>query len=217
MIDVVDVDDPKNILSPEVHRELHQSELVDIISGNIRKQYEHLENLGQNYLQMFENELRDGDKVQILSDLVVYVNKNYLSIVDLDNLDGDTERILTAGQYIYSLICVDSYASLIPALMELVGVSSVDDFDRLINTIYIDNPGKFKTDFLSTIQMTIEQLLKLQKITPDVKNDPQYQKLLGKFYYYQELVEFGDCEMFLQNFIRPVISKYSSDFIWKLL
>lgn len=217
MIDVVDVDDPKNILSPEVHQELHQNELVGIISGNIRKQYEHLENLGQNYLQMFENELRDGDKVQILSDLVAYVNKNYLSIVDLDNLDGDTERLLTAGSYIYSLICVDSYASLIPALMELVGVTSIDDFDRLINTIYIDNPGKFKTDFLSTIQMTIEQLLKLQKITPDVKNDQQYQKILGKFYYYQELIDFGDCEMFLQNFIRPVISKYSTDFIWKLL
>jgi len=217
MIDVVDVDDPKNILSPEVHQELHQNELVGIISGNIRKQYEHLENLGQNYLQMFENELGDGDKVQILSDLVAYVNKNYLSIVDLDNLDGDTERLLTAGSYIYSLICVDSYASLIPALMELVGVTSIDDFDRLINTIYIDNPGKFKTDFLSTIQMTIEQLLKLQKITPDVKNDQQYQKILGKFYYYQELIDFGDCEMFLQNFIRPVISKYSTDFIWKLL
>ncbi len=217
MIDVVDVDDPKNILSPEVHQELHQNELVGIISGNIRKQYEHLESLGQNYLQMFENELGDGDKVQILSDLVAYVNKNYLSIVDLDNLDGDTERLLTAGSYIYSLICVDSYASLIPALMELVGVTSVDDFDRLINTIYIDNPGKFKTDFLSTIQMTIEQLLKLQKITPDVKNDQQYQKILGKFYYYQELIDFGDCEMFLQNFIRPVISKYSTDFIWKLL
>ena len=217
MIDVVDVDDPKNILSPEVHQELHQNELVGIISGNIRKQYEHLESLGQNYLQMFENELGDGDKVQILSDLVAYVNKNYLSIVDLDNLDEDTERLLTAGSYIYSLICVDSYASLIPALMELVGVTSVDDFDRLINTIYIDNPGKFKTDFLSTIQMTIEQLLKLQKITPDVKNDQQYQKILGKFYYYQELIDFGDCEMFLQNFIRPVISKYSTDFIWKLL
>ena len=217
MIDVVDVDDPKNILSSEVHQELHQKELVDIVNQNIKKQYERFENLGQNYLQMFENELRHDDKVQILSDLSTYVNKNYLSIVDLDNLDGDSERLVTAGSYIYSLICVDSYASLIPALMELVGVSTIEDFDTLINTTYINNPGKFKTDFLSTIQITIEQLLKLQKITPDVKTDKQYQKLLGKFYYYQELIEFGDCEMFLQNFIRPVIAKYSSDFIWKLL
>ena len=217
MIDVVDVDDPKNILSSEIHQKLHQNELVSIVASNIKKQYEKLENLGQNYMQMFETDLLDDDKVQILSDLVVYVNRNYLSIVDLDNLDGDTQRMLVAGIYIYSLICVDSYASLIPALMEHVGVTSIEDFDKLINTTYLNNPSKFKTDFLSTIQITIEQLLKLQKITPDVKNDIQYQKLLGKFYYYQELIEFGDCEMFLQNFIRPVISKYSSDFIWKLL
>ena len=101
--------------------------------------------------------------------------------------------------------------------MELVGITSVDDFDKLINTVYLDTPGKFKMDFLSTIQMTIEQLLKLQQITPDVKNDKQYQKLLGKYYYFQEIIEFGDCDSFLHNFIRPIISKYSSDFIWKLL
>ena len=217
MIDTVDVDDPKNILSSEVHQELHQKELVDIVDENIKKQYQKLENLGQDYLRMFEEELRDEDKTRILTDFVVYVDRNYLPIMDLDNLDGDTERLLTAGSYIYSLICVDSYASLIPALMELNGVTSVDDFDKLINTLYLETPGKFKSDFLSTIQMTIEQLLKLQQITPEVKNDPQYQKLLGKFYYYQELVEFGDGDTFLQNFVRPVIAKYSSDFIWKLL
>lgn len=217
MIDLTDVDDPKNILDPVVHQQLHQNELVDIVESNIKKQYQQLENLGQNYLHMFDNELQDGDKYQILSNLVVYVNEHILSLVDLDNLNGDKERTITAGTYIYELICVDTYASLIPALMELVGITSVDDFDKLINTVYLDTPGKFKTDFLSTIQMTIEQLLKLQQITPDVKNDKQYQKLLGKYYYFQEIIEFGDCDSFLHNFIRPIISKYSSDFIWKLL
>ena len=214
---MTDVDDPKNILDPVVHQQLHQNELVDIVESNIKKQYQQLENLGQNYLHMFDNELQDGDKYQILSNLVVYVNEHILSLVDLDNLNGDKERTITAGTYIYELICVDTYASLIPALMELVGITSVDDFDKLINTVYLDTPGKFKTDFLSTIQMTIEQLLKLQQITPDVKNDKQYQKLLGKYYYFQEIIEFGDCDSFLHNFIRPIISKYSSDFIWKLL
>ena len=217
MIDVADVDDPKNILSPEVHQELHQKELVDIVEDNVKKQYEKLENLGQNYLQMFENELRDEDRARILMNLVAYVDKNYLPIVDLDNLDGDTERLLTAGYYIYNLICIDAYASLIPALMELTNVTSVGEFDKFINTVYLETPGKFKENFLATIQITIEQLLKLQKITPEVRDDKNYQKLLGKFYYYQELIEFGDGETFLQNFVRPVISKYSSDFIWKLL
>ena len=100
MIDTIDVDDPKNILNSEVQQELRQKELVDIVEDNVRKQYEKLENLGQDYFGMFDAELRDEDKARILTDLVVYVDRNYLPIVDLDNLDGDTERLLTAGSYI---------------------------------------------------------------------------------------------------------------------
>lgn len=217
MIDILDVDDPKNILSPEVHQELHHDELVRIVEEKIKKQYQHFEDLGQNFLKMFDEELTDGDKCQILNNLVVYVDKNILPIMDLDNLNGDKNRILVAGSYIYDLVCVDMYSALIPALMELIGITSLDEFDNHINNIYLDNLGKFKTDLLSTIQITIEQLLKLQKITPDVQNDKHYQQLLGKYYYYQELIDYGDCETFLNNYVRPVISKYESDFIWKLL
>lgn len=166
---------------------------------------------------MFDLELNELDKIDILSDMISYVNKHLISIVNLDDMNGDRERLLTAGSYIYEFICIDCYSSLIPALMEVLNITSVDDLDGLINLKYLGSPAKFKEDFLSTIQITIEQLKKLEAITPEIKKDKNYQRLLGKYFYYQEIVEYGDTTMFLQNFLRPVINKYSTDFIWKLL
>ena len=216
-MDLIDVDVPENALSPDVHSELRQQELANIVNENVRKQYQQFDNLGQNYLAMFDLELNELDKIDILSDMISYVNKHLISIVNLDDMNGDRERLLTAGSYIYEFICIDCYSSLIPALMEVLNITSVDDLDGLINLKYLGSPAKFKEDFLSTIQITIEQLKKLEAITPEIKKDKNYQRLLGKYFYYQEIVEYGDTTMFLQNFLRPVINKYSTDFIWKLL
>lgn len=216
-MDLNDVDTPENVLSAEIHQELRQKELTGIIEENIKKQYIDHENLGQNFLLSFKSELTEKDKINILTDFVSYTNKNIISIVNLDDLDGDKDRLLLSGSYLYEFVCVDSYASIIPALMEVLGITSIDDLDNIINIKYLNTPVKFKTDLLSTIQITIDQLLKLKNITPDISNDKNYQRLLGKYFYYQELVDYGDTEIFLNNFLRPVINKYSSDFIWKLL
>lgn len=216
-MDLIDVDVPENMLSSEVHGELRIKEFVSIVNDNIKKQYIQLDNLGQNVLATFDNDLRVPDKLNILGDLVAYVNDNLISIVNIDDLDNETDRLLKTGTYVYEFICVDSYSSLIPALMELLGLTSVGEFDELINTKYLNSPAKFKTDFLSTIQITLDQLMKLKSITPVIDSDPHYQRLLGKYFYYQELVEYGDMEMFMNNFVRPVMSKYSGDLIWKLL
>ena len=217
MIEISDVDVPQNMLDSEVHKHLYQNELVAIVQGNIEKQYIDFENLGQNYYSMFRNELEEVDKLNILGDMVSYVNDHLISIVNIDDFDSDKDRLLTSGEYIYEFICIDCYASLIPAFMEYLGITSVDELDGLINVKYLETPAKFKNDFLSVIQMTIEQLLKLQTITPEINKDPNYSRLLGKYYYYQEIIEYGNTQMFLESYLRPVISKYSSDLIWKLL
>lgn len=215
--DYNDVDTPQNLLNPDVHSQLAQDELVYIIEKNIEKQYKQFDNLGQNIITMFTDELQDADKIKIYENLISHIDKAVVSVIDRDDLNGDNERVLIAGKYIYEFICVDNYASLIPALLELLNITSVDEFDHIINTKYTASPGKFKTDYLTVINTTIEQLLKLQNITPNVKFDTNYQQLLGKYYYYQQLIEYTDITLFLQNYIRPVLSKYASDFIWKLL
>lgn len=217
LLDTIDVDTPENMVSPDVHRFLRQNELVNIVQSNIEEQYQKFENLGQNYLQMFTKELEEVDKLNILTDLVHYVNKSLIPIVNIDDMDSDHMILMKSGEYIYEFICIDCYSSLIPALMETLNITSIEEFDNLINVKYLGTPGKFKEDFLNVVQLTIEQLMKLQNITPNIKQDAQYQRLLGKYVYYQEIVEFGDAEMFLHNYLRPVLSKYATDFIWKLL
>ena len=69
---------------------------------------------------------------------------------------------------------------------------------------------------MQTIHITLNQLQKLQTISPIVKNDNNYNKLLGKYLYIEELISLCDIDKFLTNFIRPVISKYISDIVWKL-
>lgn len=101
--------------------------------------------------------------------------------------------------------------------MEKLNITSVSEFDDIINLKYINSPAKFKNDLLDVLRVVIEQLNKLQSITPDVKNDTNYQKLLGKYFYYQEIITYASVEMFLENFVRPILSKYETDLIWKLL
>lgn len=48
-MDLIDVDVPENALSPDVHSELRQQELANIVNENVRKQYQQFDNLGQNY------------------------------------------------------------------------------------------------------------------------------------------------------------------------
>ena len=215
--DFNDVDDPKNILNAEIHQDLLEKEILNIIQNNIKKQYIDYENLGQNYLHLFDESLTNIQKKEILIDLINYVHHQILPIVDYDNLEDNVERILLAGQYIYEFICVDFLASILPALMEKLNITSVSEFDDIINLKYINSPAKFKNDLLDVLRVVIEQLNKLQSITPDVKNDTNYQKLLGKYFYYQEIITYASLEMFLENFVRPILSKYETDLIWKLL
>ena len=216
-MDLNDIDVPENALDSDIHLELRQKELVDIINLNIIKQYKEFENLGQNYLQMFNVDLYATDKERIFTDMLYYINNNFISIADIDNLDTNFERTLVVGNYVYEFICVDCKLSLIPAFLEMMGITTIDEFDQLINLKYLNSPAKFKNDLLQTTQITIDQLIKLQAISPIVKDDPNYQKMLGKYYYYQELIDYGDGEMFLNNYVRPVLNKYHSDIIWKLL
>lgn len=215
--DFNDVDDPKNILNSEIHQDLFEKEILNIIQTNIKKQYIEYENLGQNYLYLFNNELSNNQKKEIFIDLINYVHQHILPIVDYDNIEDNVERILLAGQYIYELICVDFLSSILPALLEKLNITSISEFDDIINLKYLNTPGKFKTDLLDVIRVVIEQLNKLQSITPDVKNDTNYQKLLGKYFYYQEIITYTNTELFLNGFVRPVLSKYETDLIWKLL
>lgn len=216
MIDINDYDVPENALNPEVHEAIAEKELRDQIDENLKKQYQNLDELGINYLNNINNIIDNNSKIFIYDNMLSYIHNNIINIPDIDAIDDDFNRLILISEYVYEFICVDTVNSIIPALMELLNISTVEDFDLIINLKYNESPNKLKEDLLQTIHITLNQLQKLQTISPIVKNDNNYNKLLGKYLYIEELISLCDIDKFLTNFIRPVISKYISDIVWKL-
>lgn len=215
--DINDSDDPRAY--PELYDTTKKYDQLNEIQKSIENQYKNFEFLGENLIKKYENDglINDDDKLRIYSDMIAYIHQYLVNIGDVDALSGDPIRTLGNGEYIYNFICVDQVTSLLPALMENLNITSVNDMDVLINTVYIGNVSKFKTDYQKVITLSIKQLEKLQTINPRVTDDPNYVSLVSKFVYYQELLDFCDTEMLLNNVIRPILSKYESELVWKLL
>jgi hypothetical protein len=218
MFDLTAVDVPQNMVDPEVHAQLAKMEKISALQTIFKDQYQKLDNLGEDLILEFSNELSDDEvRFSIFSEMIKFINENWLTIGDIDNLSEDPDRINIAGEYIYSFICVDNINAILPAFVEIIGCSDISEFDNYINLQYSDNYSKFRADYISIIQTTINQLLKLQSLDENVKRDKKYQKILAKYYYYQELVDYCDVETFLTNYIRPVINKYFSTLLWRLI
>lgn len=217
-LDLNSTDVPANNVDPLVHSSIERSERLNALTNLIKQQYVDLESLGEDLTTTFSEEFSDSlISSNIYLDMVEYVNKHYITIGDIDNLDGEDNRLIIAGEYIYQFICVDNVTAILPAFLETLSVNDIDEFDRIVNSRYLNNIGKLRKDYLNVIQTTISQLLKLQTLDDSVKSDKKYQKLLAKYYYYQELVDYGDCQMFLTNYLRPVVNKYFSTLLWRMI
>lgn len=215
--DINDYDVPQNALSPELHREIIASEQLDAIFNNIKHQYKDLNDLGINYLREFKDLITDEQKSELFTEMLDYIDKNVINIVDIESTYDDMQRQLVIGEYIYEFVCVDLLNSLIPALMESLNITNPEDFDLIINNKYQSNPNIIKSDIAKTINLTLEQLNKLQMLSDVVKTDERYNKLLGKYLFYKDLIEFCDAEKFLEKYLRPLIYKYNSEILWRLI
>ena len=77
--------------------------------------------------------------------------------------------------------------------------------------------SSIKTDFIKTIELTITQLNKLAMINPAAKNDDNYNRLLSKYIFFKETLEYCDPEKIITGYIRPVVNKYISEITWRRL
>lgn len=217
-LDVNDYDVPENVLNPEVHEYLVEKDKASELESLIKSQYINFDSLGNNYLKNSENTLIDiYYKRQILKNMLIYVNDAYLSIVDIDSVDDDSNRLDLIGSYIYEFICVDAPNSLIPSFFELLSINSLEEFDMMFNLKYTQKPNVFKTDFIKTVELTITQLNKLAMINPAAKNDDNYNRLLSKYLFFKETLEYCDPEKIITGYIRPVVNKYISEITWRRL
>jgi len=179
---------------------------------HITNQYIHFNNLGINIIDNIDQSYRSD----ILSNMLDYVNDKYLSIVDFDNAMSIPNKLLEVGNIVYNFICVDGYNTIIPNLLNRLQCDTLDNFDFIIQNKFKGNYTFLKENLVKTINNTIEELLKLQRIDSTVQSDTLYQKLLFKFSYYSELIDFGDTERFANNYIRPLLLKNIDSILWRI-
>lgn len=216
-LDLNDVDVPENVGDDRIQNQLAQIKQNKAIQELIKKQYREYEDLGDDLLMEYQEQLDENGLIMIFRDLIPYVNENIITLGDIDNLDGTPSRLIEGGKFIYTFVCLDQVNSILPTFLESIGCSSIEDLDKKINTSYATNIGRFRNDYLKIVQAMIEEYLKLTEIDQEVVQDKKFRYSLAKLYYFQEIVMHGDMEKFLHNYVRPVVNKYMGTMLWKII
>ena len=210
-IDLNDIDDIKNVaivpLNYVDYLELEANE------GVIIDQYENFNNMGIDLITNIDKTFISDIYLNMLD----YVNDNYMSIVDLDGSIILPQKLLETGNFVYNFICVDCYNTIIPNFLNYANCNSLESFDSLIQNKFRGDYSLVKANLVKIIKNIVDELLKLQRIDASVQTDVMYQKLLFKFSYYMELVDFGDTEMFTNNYIRPLLTKNIDSILWRTM
>ena len=199
MLDLNVVDSPSHILGFNIDYE----EYI-ITKENVLDQIYNLQNLGIDLLKDYDDDIF---KVEILKEVIAFVNDNYLNITDIDNIMISDEFILEFGYNIYLFLIIDCYNSIFP------------NFIKLSNITYVKsgNYDSIKQKLIKSVQLIIEPLLKLQKIDPSVNKDIKYKAFLKRVTYELDLLDYSDITDFVENYMRPVFQKYQNDLLWRAL
>jgi hypothetical protein len=188
------------------------NEEIESFESMIKNQYINFNNLGVNFM----NNLPQSYKLEIYGNMIEYVSDNYLSIIDFDSSAILPEKLLYVGDKIYQLLCIDCYNTILPNFLNRIDCNSIESFDLAIRLKYKNNYNLIKVNILKTIKSVIEGLLKLQDIDLKIRDDELYKNLLHKYSYYIELIDFGDPERFVNNYLRPMLFKNFESIIWRI-
>lgn len=179
------------------------------IKKQIEDQYINLNNLGIYLLNLIDNYTL---KNEILEDLLIFVNENYTPIVNQNFFKGDITKI---GSFTYQFFCIDCFTMILPNFIQQIKCDSPESFEQILQYKFKNNSLLFKKDFLNTIKKIVMELLKLEKIDNRIQSNTDFIDLKKRFAYYLDLIEFGDGNNFLYNYIIPVINNNFSEIWWR--
>ncbi|MFA7202513.1 MAG: hypothetical protein WC188_02205 [Candidatus Caldatribacteriota bacterium] len=212
MIQLIDLNATDSIYNMITFEKIIDKEEYSMNENIIIDQYSNFNNLGINFIDNIDNEF----KPSIFENMLEYVNDTYMSIVDYDSAMLLPQKLLESGQFIYEFVCVDCFNTIIPNFLSSLNCNNLENFDFLVQNRFKYDYSLIKANLVKIIKNIVEELLKLQKIDSNVRNDNAYKKLLFKFTYYMELLDFGDTEKFVNNYIRPVLIKNLDSILWRI-
>jgi hypothetical protein len=199
------------------------NELLEFFNNCIKDQYVNLNNIGVNYFDLWEQDENYQDldftpyKLFIYSEMLEYINTNYLSIDNYENIIISPQQRLLIGDYIYDFISMDMINVIITNYMETCKCTDIEQIDNHFRRYLYGRQEKWKSYVIKIINKIIKQLENLKRLDIKIKNDPNYQNLLHKYIFYSELINFGDNTNLIEGIFRPIIIRYKDDILWKLL
>lgn len=177
----------------------------------IKRQYIDFESLGADLIK----NIPDKYLLHIFRNLIEYVNENYTAITEYDAVSVSPQKLLQVGRYVYSFICIDCPFTILPNYLNKIEVATIDQFESYLRSRLNNDSAKLKASFIQSINSVLEKLKNLQKIRRAVVKDQNYQFLITKYTYYIELVNYGDTNRFLENYLRPVLYKNFGEIFWR--
>lgn len=184
---------------------------LEQIEEPIKNQYIEFESLGADLIK----NIPDNYLQIIFRNLIEHVNENYTAITEYDTVMVSPQKLLQVGRYIYSFICIDAPFNILPNYLAKIECFTIDQFEGYLKNRLNNDPSKFKASFISSIKSVLDKLENLQKIRRTIGKDKNYQFLLMKYAYYIELVNYGETDRFLYNYIKPVLYKNFAEIFWR--
>jgi len=178
----------------------------------IKNQYINLNNLG---IDLISN-INDSYINKIYSNMLNFINETYLPITDYDSAMILPIRMIDIGKHVYNFICIDCYNTIIPNFLNHMNCNSLESLDNLIQIKFKGDYSLVKANLVKVVKNIVDELLNLQRIDPTVQTDKMYQELLFRYSYYIELVDFGEMEMFINNYIKPLLIKNIESILWRI-
>lgn len=215
MLDLNDIDSIHGISSTDIQmsNDIMDRSLLDNYEEQIKEQYENLENLGSDFL----SDVPLNYKLIIMEELLEYINDNYIGIISYNLTEASPSKKIEIGSLVYSFICVDAFNTIIPNYLNNINCTNIEQFDKYyINNLKSDVDA-FKSSFINTILSIIQNLNNLELLDKKAVQNENFIHLKKKYQFYIELVNYGDCNNFLNNYFRPIILKHMSDLLWRML
>ena len=132
----------------------------------------------------------------IYQNLVIFINDNYVPIVQFEEIISNERHLLVFGKILYSFLILDLYKTILPKLISSgLGKSSID-----LRYLNIDE-WKYHLSLAVTERIRSLNIIRQTSDNIDLQNE-QF-----KFTYYLDLID-NDITGLIESFIIPMINLY---------
>ncbi len=188
---------------------ISDQEHINMYEETITDQYIYLNNLGDNLL----SNLDEQSKTVIFKNMLEYINNHYTSIVDNDNLL--TSNLMLIGEYNYLFFCVDCPTMILPNYLNQIECYSNKEFRSIMKTKFKNESYLIKNSLILCIKSILDQFVKLSTLDSKIKDNDSYQNLIKKYSYYIDLIDFGEFDNFIENYLVKLFDKNFNDILWR--